>query len=350
MTKRERVEAVYALQPADRVPFVPAIYEHKGVLIGKSPSEICRSAEWLCAGLRAELEVYDADMLVIGIDVYNVEAEALGCKVVYFAESNDVPGIVEPIVRSPADLARLGVPDPARDGRMPVYLGAARQLYAEMGREVILRGAVTGPYSMAAELIGARSLCPAHQWTIPPSRGRRLSFCARVTVEFGKALPRGGPGGRSFSIRAPTPDAGFAARGAGVAVCRSTATMCWPELKAARRPLSAPDHRRQHDVDHRRSPRHPGPRSSSPTARRNLARWCAKALAARVPRCAANVGRPAGQPAGRSKPSGARRSRSCATTTTIRVFCSAAALWPMTASGNTSMPSARRSPTSPAAM
>src|SRR5512136_1147961 len=118
MTKRERVQTVYGMQKADRVPFVPAIYEHKGALVGKSPSEICRNAEYLYSGLMRELEVYDPDMLVIGIDVYNVEAEALGCKVVYFDNSNDVPGIAEPIIDGPAALSKLGVPDPERDGRM----------------------------------------------------------------------------------------------------------------------------------------------------------------------------------------------------------------------------------------
>ena len=106
MTRRERVETVYAMGRADRIPFVPAIYEHKGALIGKSPSEICRNPEYLYRGLLKELETYDPDMLVMGIDVYNVEAEALGCKVVYFPDSNDCPGIVQPLIDSPADLAR----------------------------------------------------------------------------------------------------------------------------------------------------------------------------------------------------------------------------------------------------
>ena len=73
----------------------------------------------------------------------------------YFEDSNDVPGIVEPIVHTPADLKKLGVPDPDSEGRMPVYLEVAGRLSGEIGRDVILRGAVTGPYSMAAELIGA---------------------------------------------------------------------------------------------------------------------------------------------------------------------------------------------------
>jgi uroporphyrinogen decarboxylase len=191
MTKRERVEAVYALRPADRIPFVPAIYEHKGALVGKSPSEICRNAEYLHASLLKELEVYDADMLVIGIDVYNVEAEALGCQVVYFEDSNDVPGIVKPVIDSPAGLARLGLPDPERDGRMPIYLDVAKQLYGEIGRDVILRGAVTGPYSMAAELVGAEAFVLL---TVDnPDFARQLiEFCARVTVAFSKAfLARG---------------------------------------------------------------------------------------------------------------------------------------------------------------
>ena len=83
MTSRERVEAVYALRKADRVPFVPAIYEHKARLIGVSPSAICRNAELLEQGLERELELYAPDVLTIGIDVYNVEAEALGCRVRY---------------------------------------------------------------------------------------------------------------------------------------------------------------------------------------------------------------------------------------------------------------------------
>lgn len=191
MTKRERVEAVYALERADRIPFVPAIYEQKGALIGVSPSAICRSADLLYAGLMKERAVYDADMLVIGIDVYNVEAEALGCRVVYFEDSNDCPGIVDPIVDSPAALARLGVPDPNRDGRMPLYLDVAERLGREVGTEMIVRGAVTGPYSMAAELLGAEKFVlltvedPEFAQTV-------IEFCARVTVEFGKAfLARG---------------------------------------------------------------------------------------------------------------------------------------------------------------
>jgi hypothetical protein len=64
VNKRERVETVYAMGRADRIPFVPAIYEHKGALIGKSPSEICRNPDYLYSGLMKELETYDPDTLL----------------------------------------------------------------------------------------------------------------------------------------------------------------------------------------------------------------------------------------------------------------------------------------------
>jgi uroporphyrinogen decarboxylase len=201
MTRRERVETTYRMEKADRIPFVPAIYEHKGALVGKSPSEVCRNAEYLYSGLVKELEVYNPDMLVIGIDVYNVEAEALGCNVVYFDDSNDVPGIVAPLIADASELGKLGIPDPDRDGRMPVYLEVAGRLYREIGAEVILRGAVTGPYSMAAELIGAE------KWVIltveEPEQARAvIEFCARVTVEFGKAFLKRGVEPILFDSRA----------------------------------------------------------------------------------------------------------------------------------------------------
>jgi uroporphyrinogen decarboxylase len=201
VTKRERVETVYAMKLADRIPFVPAIYEHKGALIGRSPSQICRNADYLHAGLLKELEIYDADTLVIGIDVYNVEAEALGCKVVYFENSRDCPGIVEPLISRPADLPRLGVPDPERDGRMPVYLEVADRLFREIGRSIVLRGAVTGPYSMAAELAGAEKFILLTVEDAEFAR-RLIEFCARVTVEFGKAFLRRGVEPIIFDSRA----------------------------------------------------------------------------------------------------------------------------------------------------
>lgn len=191
LSKRERVETVYRLEKADRIPFVPAVYEHKARLIGRTPSQVCRDPELLHRALLRELEVYDPDMLVVGIDVYNVEAEALGCQVRYFEDSSDVPAVISRVLDSPDGLERLAVPDPQTDGRMPLFVEVAGALARELGGGMIIRGAVSGPFSIASELLGAeRFLVAAIEE--PDFARRLLQFAGRVTAAFGAAfLARG---------------------------------------------------------------------------------------------------------------------------------------------------------------
>ncbi len=187
MTKRERVERTYAFQVPDRVPFVPAVYEHKARLVGRTPSEVCRSLDLLLESLEKELETYDPDMLTVGIDVYNVEAEAAGCAVRYFDDSTDVPAVVEPLIGGPADLRKLGLPDPGRDGRMPLFVEAAARVHRERGRDMIVRGALSGPFSLACALAGTEAVLVA---TVedPAFVRALLDFSARVAVVFGRAF------------------------------------------------------------------------------------------------------------------------------------------------------------------
>jgi uroporphyrinogen decarboxylase len=191
MTKRERFERVLALEPADKVPFVPAVYEHKARLVGRSPSEVCRDPGLLQEALEKELEVYDPDALTVGVDVYNVEAEAAGCEVRYFGRSPDVPAVAQPIVGGPGELGKLGRLDPASDGRMPLFLEAAARLRKARGRDIVVRGALTGPFSLASAVAGSEGILVA---TVEdPAFVRKLvAWAARTAVDFGSAfLERG---------------------------------------------------------------------------------------------------------------------------------------------------------------
>lgn len=187
MTKRERVERAYAFEPVDKVPFVPAVYEHKARLIGRSPSEVARSGDLLLEALEKELEIYDPDVLTVGIDVYNVEAEAAGCEVRYYGRAPAIPAVAGPVVRGPGDLGRLRRPDPGRDGRMPLLVEAAARLERARGRELVVRGAVTGPFSLACALAGTEDVLVA---TVedPAFVRALLAFAARVAVDFGTAF------------------------------------------------------------------------------------------------------------------------------------------------------------------
>jgi len=187
MTKRERVERASALVLPDRPPFVPAVYEHKAALIGRRPSEVCRDADMLVEALLKELEVYDPDAPVVGLDVYNVEAEALGCPVRYFDASNDVPAVAAPVIETPRDLDRMGLPDPERDGRMPLFLKAARRLHRLKGPDMIVRGAVTGPFSLACALAGTEELLVATS-EAPGFVRKLVEFCAGVSAAYGRSF------------------------------------------------------------------------------------------------------------------------------------------------------------------
>jgi uroporphyrinogen decarboxylase len=191
MTKRERVERTYAFGIPDRPPFVPAVYEHKAALIGRSPSEVCRDGDLIHEALLRELELYDPDMITVGVDVYNVEAEALGCRIRFFDDSNDVPAIAAPLLGGPRGLGKLGIPNPETDGRMPLFLETARRLHRERGKEVVIRGALTGPFSLACALAGTAELLVASA-DDPAFVRELLDFCGQVTVSYGRAfLARG---------------------------------------------------------------------------------------------------------------------------------------------------------------
>jgi len=161
MTPRERMDLVFACKPADRVPFAPAIYEHKAALLGKSPSIVGRNSDMIVEAIRKEYEIYRPDLLTVGLDVYNVECEAVGCKVKYYEDSTDVPGIEHYLCNSIDEVREIKPVDPEKAGRMPIFLKAAERIHAEFGKEIYVRGAVSGPFSMASELVGFENLLVA---------------------------------------------------------------------------------------------------------------------------------------------------------------------------------------------
>ncbi len=159
---RAEIETILRCGPPRRVPlFLPAIYEHKAWFIGSTPSAIARDAGLLARALLAEYEAIGPDALAVGVDVYNLEAEAVGCTVTFYeGDDTSIPGI------SPGnhqfhvgdDLTLAPVPNPLKDGRMPVNIEAARQVRRALGDQYWLRGSISGPFSLAISLVGAEAL------------------------------------------------------------------------------------------------------------------------------------------------------------------------------------------------
>ncbi|MBF0244786.1 MAG: hypothetical protein HQL31_05890, partial [Planctomycetes bacterium] len=63
------------------IKFEPMCYDHAARLIGRRPWEVSRSAGLLALAHEKALETYGHNTAVVGVDIYNVEAEAYGCKI-----------------------------------------------------------------------------------------------------------------------------------------------------------------------------------------------------------------------------------------------------------------------------
>ncbi len=135
----------------------PAIYEHKAKLIGRYPAEVARSAELLAAAVLEEFKTYHADYLTVGLDVYAVEAEALGAKVIIPGEE-DCPDIAGRLYDLNALPDRLALPAIPRSGRFAMLLAAGQAVRDAIGEETRVRVAASGPVTLAAKLVGLEPL------------------------------------------------------------------------------------------------------------------------------------------------------------------------------------------------
>ena len=165
------------------VPFVPTIYEHGAALIGRTPSEVARSEDLLVEGQLAAYERYRHPLVSVGLDIYNVEAEALG-GVVDYPDDASLPALRSPLIQSPADFKVLRVPDPQSDGRMPLLLGACRRLKAALPAAV--SGTVTGPFTLAAILRGFEDFT-MDMIDDPDFAREQIRFAAEVGFRFAAA-------------------------------------------------------------------------------------------------------------------------------------------------------------------
>lgn len=197
------MEKTWACEETSRIPFVPAVYEQKAYLINETPSSVARNAELLYRAMMVEYEKYQADALVIGLDVYNLEAEAFGVKVTYYdGDDTSIPGIGHGahMLGFGDDLSKLKIPNPLKDGRMPINLEVARRM-APLHATVPIRGAVSGPFSLALSLMGAEAF---FMGTLdnPDYCRQVLKLCADTVIAFGKGYLDCGVGVIMFDSQA----------------------------------------------------------------------------------------------------------------------------------------------------
>lgn len=114
----------------DCVPFTAQMHEFAMAWSGTSGSKFYTDANALVTGIVKTAEDFDFDLPGLGYDVYNIEAEALGQKLIFSERQAPAINNTLRLLREKKDLLSLKVPLPGSSGRMPFVLNALR-LYRE---------------------------------------------------------------------------------------------------------------------------------------------------------------------------------------------------------------------------
>lgn len=188
MTPLQRCMTVLAGGTPDRVPVVPQGFlfsvQHAGFRFG----EVVRDARKMAEAHRSCQADFGYDGCVIDFDDATL-AEACGAKVVM---REDEPAIVDEsdlLLKDLADVDRLRLPDPTRDGRLPIWLEATRRLREMTGNEVFILGrADQGPFSLACLLRGSQHfLMDLMDEEKSGHVTRLIDFCRKACAIFAKA-------------------------------------------------------------------------------------------------------------------------------------------------------------------
>jgi len=159
LTNRERMDSLRKGRAPDRVPFVPSVYEHGARLINQPPGAVSRNAKLMAQAALKAYELYQHDIVTVGIDIYNIEPEAFGCQVSQ-GENGSIPGIrTHPLTKATLlDIDRLAVPQAGESNRLGLIEEACRRVYEEISDRVWVYACMSGPFSQAVELRGFEQL------------------------------------------------------------------------------------------------------------------------------------------------------------------------------------------------
>jgi len=85
------------------VPFSPSVYGHCALLIGRTPWDVSRDGELLYQAQAEAYRRYEHRPVVVGVDIYNLEAEALrGVGPVRMTETAGFPGCLRNVQKEAA--------------------------------------------------------------------------------------------------------------------------------------------------------------------------------------------------------------------------------------------------------
>lgn len=172
-----------------KISFTPVVYEHAARFVGRSPWAVSRDPELLFQGHRGAYLEYRHQVIAVGIDIYNMEAEAYGAKI-EMPDDDAIPAIHQPLLSSLEEGLNIKPFDPERDGRIAMIIGVAQRLKREFP-EADVRIPVAGPFSIAFNLRGISNLCE-DAILRPEETGQMLMRLAENQAVLCRAIAKAG--------------------------------------------------------------------------------------------------------------------------------------------------------------
>jgi MtaA/CmuA family methyltransferase len=146
------VRACMNLRRPSRIPFFACSEEFDVKTVPDITYEqYCQSADLMVRVQKKVMREYDYDWAWLQVDDC-IEFEPLGIGVK--GQGNILRATCGYLPARPETLAKLHMPDPARDGRMPALLEAIRRLRAEYRDTACICGRVAAPFSTVTLLFG----------------------------------------------------------------------------------------------------------------------------------------------------------------------------------------------------
>jgi len=188
MNSRQRVLRALTLQKSDRIPVIPFIITFAAKYGGFKFIDYATNSNILAQCQIAVAERFKVDAVYVDSDPI-VEIEAMGAQIRY--PEDESPSVLEPAVKDLNGIRSLRLPDPEKDGRLPVWLNAVRILKERVGNEYSVFANINGPFQSAAQLLGlletAKSMLRS-----PDILLELLELTTQTVVNFMKAEIRAG--------------------------------------------------------------------------------------------------------------------------------------------------------------
>ena len=172
----------------DRVPVTVLIGPYCSRLTDYSVKEILQDAK---KSSEAHLAFYDRfapDSVIIYNDIY-LEVEALGCELEFPEDNISHPKTV--LLDDKSRLARLKMPDPQKDGRIPYFIEVCERVSAQMRKTAALGLGHSGPWNIAMHLRGTEALL-LDTFSDPAFVHDLMKFSTEVVRTMGDALIEAG--------------------------------------------------------------------------------------------------------------------------------------------------------------